>query len=229
MAAPARYPPKLDPRSVARLRAGRVPVKWASCGLCRRCGPVLLPGEGQDDGELPACPWCLVRQSGQPIPAIMFVRARLRERWPRLPAYFETWRPDRSPESAPAIAVPGEMGAATVGRADPRRASPDTGSPGVLARVAAAGGAAGPEGAVGHIGEVPHHPLDAAWIEGLLARVPDPVRRSALRRRYGELYRAALDAEPSPIRKDGKARFAANSDLRERIEAEPAQKKPRGF
>ncbi|MBK8168609.1 MAG: hypothetical protein IPK64_21900 [bacterium] len=220
MAAPARYPPKLDPRSVARLRAGRVPVKWLSCGLCRRCGPVLLPGEGQDYGELPECPWCLVRRGGLAIPSLAFVRARLRERWPRLPEYFTTGHPDRSPESAPAIAVPGEMGAATVGRADPRRASPDTGSPGVLARVAAAGGAAGPEDAVGHIGEVPHHPLDAAWIEGLLARVPDPVRRSALRRRYGEIYRAALDAEPSPIRKEGRARFAANSDLREEIEGE---------
>ena len=72
---------------------------------------------------------------------------------------------------------------------------------------------------VGHIAEVPHHPLDAAWIEAQLARLADPCRRAALRRRYGELYQAASAAEPNPIRRDGRARFVANGDLRERVEA----------
>ena len=93
MARRPRYAPKLDPVSVARLRAGRVPVDWLSCGDCAQCGPVLLPGVGQDHGELPTCPWCLVRQAGGRIPGVDFVRARPRERWPRPPAYFANARP----------------------------------------------------------------------------------------------------------------------------------------
>lgn len=206
---------------MARLRAGKVPATWLSCGFCRRCGPVLLPGAGQDYGELPQSPWCLVRRGGLAIPAAAFVRARLRERWPRLPDYFGTDRPDRSPGGARPRRV--RQGRRPGGRAG--RASPNPAPPGALAGVAAAGRGSDPEDAVGHIGEVPHHPADAAWIEGLLSRVPDPVRRSGLRRRYGAVYRAALEAEPSAIRKEGRARFAANSDLRDEMRARDGERR----
>ncbi len=75
-----------------------------------------------------------------------------------------------------------------------------------------------PVSEVGHIREVPHHPLDTVWIEAQVQRFEHPVVRSAVRRRYGAVYQAAFDAEPNEIRKDGKARFAANSDLREQVE-----------
>lgn len=200
MVARPKYAPALDPRAVAKLLGGKVPAKWQSGGRCRSCGPVLLPGEGLDYGELPECPWCLVRQSGRPIPAPEFVRARLRERRPRPPDYFKAWgapenRAARAPEGCPE---------------------------GVLVR--ARSPAAGGEEPIGHIGEVPHHPLDAGWIEAQLARLDDPLRRSRLRRRYGEVYRAAWEAEPDPVRKEGRARFEANSGLREQVDTAASER-----
>ena len=66
--------------------------------------------------------------------------------------------------------------------------------------------------------EVPHVALDRAWIESQVGRCPDPRQRSDLRRRYGERYQAVFDAEPTPHRQEGRARFAANTELREYIE-----------
>ena len=43
-------------------------------------------------------------------------------------------------------------------------------------------------------------------------------RETVLRRRYGEVYQAVFDAEPVAHRKEGRARFAANTDLRELVE-----------
>lgn len=196
----ARYAPALDPGAVAGLLAGKVPGKWRSGGVCRSCGPVLLPGDGLDYGALPECPWCLVRQSGRPIPSAEFVRARLRERRPRPPGAPMAW-------GAPEIRA---------ARAPVR--CPE----GVRVRVTSP--AAGGEEAVGHIGEVPHHPLDAGWIEAQLARLDDPLRRSRLRRRYGEVYRAAWEAEPDPVRKEGRARFEANSGLREQVDTAASER-----
>lgn len=211
MAARPRYAPKLDPASVARLRAGRVPVDWLSCGYCAQCGPVLLPGRRQDYGELPTCPWCLVRQAVQRIPSVNFVRARLREHWPRLPAYFATARPTPDRPSCPS---PDQSAATTL--ATPVEASVSQED----ARIDPALDSAPipDEDSVGHVQEVPHFLLDRVWIESQVGRCPDPRQRSALRRRYGEVYQAVFDAEPVAHRKEGRARFAANTDLRELVE-----------
>lgn len=238
MAAHPLSAPKLDPASVARLRAGRVPVDWLSCGYCAQCGPVLLPGRRQDYGELPTCPWCLVRrQASGRIPSVDFVRARLREHWPRLPAYFTTERPTQahSPDPVPdprldrsaatTLATPAEASASQEdAQIDPEPPSdfldrfepfesfesfepvvdPEMGSASRL-----------DDDCVGHVEEIPHFPLDRVWIEKQIARFSDPRRRSDLRRRYGEVYQAAFDAEPVVHRREGQARFAANTDLRE--------------
>jgi len=47
-------------------RRGAVPVDWTSACRCQGCGPVLL----WDDAPLRvlACPWCLNRLHGLPIP-----------------------------------------------------------------------------------------------------------------------------------------------------------------
>ena len=233
MALRLRYAPQLDPASVARLRTGRVPVDWLSCGYCAQCGPVLLPGVGQDYGQLPTCPWCLVRQASGRIPGVNFVRARLREHWPRLPVYFATARPtpDRpsrpSPDQSAAttLATPAE---ASVSQED-AQIDPEPPSD-LLERFEpfesfdlvvdpALDSASNPdEDHIGHIREVPHFSLDRSWIESQVGRCPDPRQRSALRRCYGEVYQAAFDAEPVVHRKEGRARFAANTDLRELVE-----------
>ena len=268
----ALYAPKLDPSSVARLRAGRVPVDWLSCGYCAQCGPVLLPEAGRDYGELPTCPWCLVRQAGGRLPSLGFVRARLRERWPRLPAYFATPAsadaasrspapaapkppPRRVPEAESVLPEPQWIPAAPTPPVAPIPVSP-TSPP---ASVALADGRATPEDvshdplfdpaldpfeevadwayreygehpapestastpdadSVGHIREVPHSALDRTWIEAQIGRCDDPRQRSALRKRYGERYQEVFDAEPTVHRKEGKARFAANTELREYVE-----------
>ena len=269
----ARYAPKLDPSSVARLRAGRVPVNWLSCGYCAQCGPVLLPEAGWDYGELPTCPWCLVRQAGGRLPSLGFVRARLRERWVRLPAYFATPASACAAPGSPVSAVPAVPDGSSRRVRESESVLPEpewipaaptppvapvpvpTASP--SAPVALADGSATLEDAphdplfdpaldpfedipdwtyreygeapestastpdadsVGHIREVPHSALDRTWIETQIGRCDDPRQRAALRRRYGERYQAAFDAEPVPHRKEGKARFAANTDLREYVE-----------
>ncbi len=226
-----RSAPPLDPRAVAQLRRGRVPAQWLGCGGCRPCGPVLLPGENRDYGELPECPWCpwcLVRRGGGRLPSLAFVRARLREHWTRLPEDFRTWRPlPEQAQGGPAGEPPGPAADRPVlaGKADAgfTRDAGGAARPALANRLPASGmnaGAGDPEGdSVGHIAEVPHHPRDTTWIEAQLSRRPDPRQRAALRRRYGELYRAAFAAEPNPIRKEGRARFASNGDLREEVEA----------
>lgn len=228
MAVNARFAPLLDPAAVARLRAGRLPVDWFSIGHCRACGPVLLPGQGRDYGELPECPWCLVRQQGGRLPSLAFVQARWHEdRARRAPAV------DRAVTPVNALTLhPGE------GKAlEPPQPDLPVGSPQPDGDASAAFGVHRPEpmpvlsptahatpgdlapvSEVGHIREVPHHPLDTVWIEAQVQRFEHPVVRSAVRRRYGAVYQAAFDAEPNEIRKDGKARFAANSDLREQVE-----------
>ena len=205
--------PKLDPASVARLRTGRVPVDWLSCGYCAQCGPVLLPGVGQDYGQLPTCPWCLVRQASGRIPGVNFVRARLREHWPRLPVYFATARPtpDRPSRPSPDQSAATTL-AASVSQED-ARIDPALDSASIP-----------DEDSVGHVQEVPHFLLDRVWIESQVSRCPDPRQRSALRRRYGEVYQAVFDAEPVAHRKEGRARFAANIDLREFVETHFANK-----
>jgi len=194
---------------------------------------VLLPGRRQDYGELPTCPWCLVRQAVQRIPSVNFVRARLREHWPRLPAYFATARPtpDRpsrpSPDQSAAttLATPAE---ASVSQED-AQIDPEPPSD-LLERFEpfesfdlvvdpALDSASNPdEDHIGPIREVPHFSLDRSWIESQVSWCPDPRQRSALRRRYGEVYQAVFDAEPVAHRKEGRARFAANTDLRELVE-----------
>lgn len=54
---------------------------------------------------------------------------------------------------------------------------------------------------------------DRDWIAGKLRRIRDPVERAKLAAEYSERYKAAHEAEPIGHRKDGKARFIANSWL----------------
>lgn len=44
----------------------------------------------------------------------------------------------------------------------------------------------------------------------------------------GVVFQAAFDAEPHPSRKEGKARFAANTDLRNHLEQHTPQESSRG-
>lgn len=215
MTTPPCAAPKLDPAAVARLLRGRVPADWLGCGYCEQCGLVLLPGVCKDYGVLPTCPWCLVRQQGQSIPSMGFVQARLQEQWPRLPAYFKTTPSALISPMINDTAVNVEV-----------RDQPDASGAESALNAPSVACAAGMEdvvdspvdGVVGHIREVAHHPLDAAWAETQLAQLHDPRQRVALRRRYGEVYQAAFEAEPKAIRKEGRARHAANTALREAVE-----------
>lgn len=45
---------------------GIVPEGWTAEVTCRGCGPVLLWPECPP--ELIACPWCLIRKAGKPLP-----------------------------------------------------------------------------------------------------------------------------------------------------------------
>lgn len=54
---------------------------------------------------------------------------------------------------------------------------------------------------------------DRDWIAGKLRRIRDPVEREKLAAEYSERYKSAHEAEPIGHRKDGKARFIANSWL----------------
>lgn len=182
---PPRYAPKLDPEAVARLRAGRIPKAWRASGLCRHCGPVLLPGEHTDFGYRERCPWCPVRERGGHLPTPRLVARLLAEAGTRLAHYL--WRYQNAPTSA--------EDAATIGAPAP--------PPEALS-----------------LDEVDHHPHDRAWIEHVLERVPVD-ERGGLRYRYGELYRRRFTAEPDPIRREGVARYAANSWLRETVEKRP--------
>ncbi len=219
MAARPRYAPKLDPVAVARLRVGRVPIDWLSGGYCVQCGPVLLPGKRQDYGELPTCPWCLVRQAGERIPGVNFVRARLRECWPQLPEYFRVARPtsvrspdfERSTVTTPVIPVTSAtLTAASASQEDAQidleppsdfldRFEPfesfESFEPVVDPEMGSASRL--DDDCVGHVEEIPHFPLDRVWIEKQIARFSDPRRRSDLRRRYGEVYQVRISLMPA--------------------------------
>ena len=217
--------PKLDPAAVARLLGGRVPAGWLSCGYCQQCGPVLLPGARKDYGVLPTCPWCLVRQRGQSIPSIGFVRSRLREQWLRLPAYFKT--------APPALISPvindTAVGVEARDQPDVSWAESALNAPSVECAAGVEDVVTPPvEDVIGHITEVAHHPLDADWAETQLAQLHDPRQRVALRRRYGEIYQATFEAEPNVIRKEGRARYAANTWLREAVERLAQEQQQKG-
>jgi len=212
-----RYAPRLDPQAVVRLQQGRVPVTWQSRGPCAQCGLVLLPGDRRDYGDLPECPWCLVRQRGGRLPSVAFVRARLSE-W-GMPV-SATGRP-----SCHAATVSGEPVTSSFNAVPARRVRADPSSCGDAEGNPDDPHANDPlasppdEGLIGSIDDVPHHPLETGWIEAQRATVSDPVQRVAWRQRYGAVYQAAFDAEPDPIRQEGRARFVAHTDLRERLAA----------
>jgi len=54
---------------------------------------------------------------------------------------------------------------------------------------------------------------DREWIKGKLRRVRNQAERIKLAAEYAERFKAAHDAEPVEHKKDGKARFTANSWL----------------
>lgn len=62
-----------------------------------------------------------------------------------------------------------------------------------------------------------HHPHDAQWLKEQLGRLPVRLQSKAIAG-YDAAYREAHDAEPVEHRKVGRARFAANSRLREYID-----------
>lgn len=224
MATP-RFAPLLDPQAVACLQRGRVPVSWRSGGHCAQCGWVLLPGDRRDYGELLECPWCLVRQQGQRLPSLAFVRARWRELG--MPVLATAQPPCHvATTSSESVAAAHRADSTPSARADrePVAIAPEPSSSmdagGTPADFPTAVPLASPPDAVfiSHIDDVPHHPLDTGWIKAQLATVTDPGQRMTARQRYGAVYQAACDAEPDPIRQEGRARLAANTDLREWIE-----------
>ena len=62
-----------------------------------------------------------------------------------------------------------------------------------------------------------HHPHDAQWLKEQLGRLPAHLKNKAIAG-YEAAYLEAHDAEPVEHRKDGRARFAANSRLRDYID-----------
>lgn len=54
---------------------------------------------------------------------------------------------------------------------------------------------------------------DREWIAGKLRRIQSKAERFRLAAEYAERFKAVYDAEPLENRKDGKARFSANSWL----------------
>jgi hypothetical protein len=58
---------------------------------------------------------------------------------------------------------------------------------------------------------------DEQWINSQLAYCVDVVERTKVCQAYSKVYLQAHDAEPHEVRKDGKARYAANSRLREYV------------
>jgi hypothetical protein len=61
------------------------------------------------------------------------------------------------------------------------------------------------------------HEHDKKWVDEQIAKLPFRLQQS-VRQRYAEVYQQAYDAEPVEHRKDGRARFAANTRLREYVE-----------
>lgn len=60
------------------------------------------------------------------------------------------------------------------------------------------------------------HDHDKKWVDEQLAKLPNRLQQS-VRQRYSDAYQQAYDAEPVEHRKDGRARLAANSRLREYV------------
>lgn len=247
MSAHPRYAPRLDPASVVALQAGRIPRTWLSSGHCQACGPVLLAGTGRDYGVLPYCLWCGVRQQGGRLPPVALIQARLREQDITLPPYLQQTPPSMATAgvtAAPALSSnnPPVPTPATVSKTDtpclqaqdgqirPRLDASRVDPPArqTSERPHPSGPHTDSDEPVGHIREVPHHPQDLRWIEEQLATLPNPVARSQARRRYGMVFQAAFEAESHPIRKEGKARFAANTDLRNHLEQHTPEESSRG-
>ena len=58
------------------------------------------------------------------------------------------------------------------------------------------------------------HIHNEKWVNEQIAKLPTRLQQQ-VRQRYAEVYKEAYDAEPVEHRKDGRARFAANTRLRE--------------
>ena len=63
-----------------------------------------------------------------------------------------------------------------------------------------------------------HHPDDKKWIIQQLARLPDTNRQIAIQG-YDKVFRETHEATPLEHQKDGEARRAANTRLRDYIDA----------
>ena len=61
------------------------------------------------------------------------------------------------------------------------------------------------------------HDDDRQWVFAQLCRCSDMPERRKVCEAYSRVYSAAHDAEPNEVRKDGMARRAANTRLREYI------------
>ena len=59
-----------------------------------------------------------------------------------------------------------------------------------------------------------YHPHDASWIDQRLAYCTDIKERLKVCQAYSDVYQAEHEKEPHKVRKDGKARRAANARLR---------------
>jgi hypothetical protein len=70
-----------------------------------------------------------------------------------------------------------------------------------------------------------HHPCDLEWMESMLMAVPWH-QRPTLSEEYSTRYQQALDAEPIEHKKEGRARYMANSWLREQIHPTELQAPP---
>lgn len=62
-----------------------------------------------------------------------------------------------------------------------------------------------------------HHEHDRKWIAEQLAKLPYDIAIDVCGK-YSAVYQHAFDSEPSEQRKDGKARVAANTRLRQFVE-----------
>ena len=61
------------------------------------------------------------------------------------------------------------------------------------------------------------HVHDRQWVESQIALLPVSIRQKTLRA-YNDVFKEAHDAEPIEHKKMNKARFAANTRLREYVE-----------
>ena len=61
------------------------------------------------------------------------------------------------------------------------------------------------------------HNHDRQWVESQIALLPVSIRQKTLRS-YRDVFKEAYDAEPIEHKKMNRARFAANTRLREYVE-----------